>query len=129
MNAGGGPHAGAARPPPPLEDTYYNCNRQILQFSELWHFIFVTSRLVTANVSPWSRWESLCYQRLTYIQYSRYVHETVTLPPFCMADSPNLAKSCSLAILIVFYSLLSHLGEHRVQLVCGVRVPSPIGPK
>jgi hypothetical protein len=23
----------------------------------------------------------------------------------------------------------SHLGEHRVQLVCGVRVPSPIDPK
>jgi hypothetical protein len=22
-----------------------------------------------------------------------------------------------------------HLGEHRVQLVCGVRVPSPIDPK
>ena len=60
-----------------------DCNRQILQFSELWHFLFVTSRLVTANVSPWSLWESLCHQRLTYIQYSRYVYETVTLPPFC----------------------------------------------
>jgi hypothetical protein len=33
--------------------------------------------------------ESLCYQRLTYIQHSRYVYETVTLPPFCMADSPS----------------------------------------
>jgi hypothetical protein len=40
-------------------------------------------RLVTANVSPWFHGESLCHQRLTYIQYSRYVYETVTLPPFC----------------------------------------------
>jgi hypothetical protein len=72
-----------------LEDTYYNCNsnRQILQFTELWHFLFVTSRLVTANVSPWLHGESLCQQRLTNIQYSRYVHETMTLPPCCMADS------------------------------------------
>eukprot|EP01047_Picozoa_sp_COSAG01_P072614 COSAG01_NODE_11593_length_1897_cov_18.651835_2_plen_89_part_00 len=85
---------------------YYNCNSQILQFSELWHFLFVTSRLVTANVSPWFHGGNMCYQRLTYIQYSRYVHETVTLSPFCMADSPNLAKSCSLAILTIFYSLL-----------------------
>jgi hypothetical protein len=46
--------------------------------------------------------ESLCHQRLTYIQYIRYVHETVNLPPFGMADSPNLAKSCSLTILTVF---------------------------
>jgi hypothetical protein len=51
-----------------------------------------------ANVSPWFHGEILCHQRLTYIQYSRYVHETVNLPPFCMADSPNLAKSCNLTI-------------------------------
>jgi hypothetical protein len=76
------------------------------QFSELWHFIFVTSRLVTANVSPQLFWKSLCHQRLTNIQYSRYVYGTPNLSPFCMADSPNLAKSCSLAILAAQYSLL-----------------------
>eukprot|EP01047_Picozoa_sp_COSAG01_P000509 COSAG01_NODE_10_length_42970_cov_93.010007_5_plen_113_part_00 len=68
-------------------------------YSELWHFLFVTSRLVTANVSPQLFWESLCHQRLTYIQYSRYVYGTPNLPPFCLTDSPNLAKSCTLAIL------------------------------
>jgi hypothetical protein len=47
----------------------------------------------------------LCYQRLTNIQCSRrYVYETPNLPLFCMADSPNLAKSCSLAILTVLYA-------------------------
>jgi hypothetical protein len=84
------------------EDTYYyNCNRQILQFSELWHFLFVTSRLVTANASPQLYGEILCQQRLTNIQYSRYVYGTPNLPPFCLADSPNLAKSCSLTILTI----------------------------
>jgi hypothetical protein len=39
-----------------------------------------------------------------YRLLSHYVHETATLPPFCMADNPNLAKSCSLAILTIFYS-------------------------
>eukprot|EP01047_Picozoa_sp_COSAG01_P067015 COSAG01_NODE_9372_length_2464_cov_5.895560_4_plen_193_part_00 len=47
----------------------------------------------------------MCQQRLAYIQYSRYVYETPNLSPFCVADSPNLAKSCSLAILAVQYSL------------------------
>eukprot|EP01047_Picozoa_sp_COSAG01_P053599 COSAG01_NODE_5762_length_4048_cov_3.069385_4_plen_248_part_00 len=33
-----------------------------------WPFLFVTSRLVTANVSRWLHGESLCQQRLTNIQ-------------------------------------------------------------